>query len=61
MDLTYHNTPNRYLETLSLQNACTFLNKRLFLIFFLTTDPVSSFLCDYVIAPQVEDYLHINQ
>ena len=37
MDSAYKNTPNRYLKTFSSQNACTFLNKRLFLNFFLTT------------------------
>ena len=35
-DSAYQNTPNRHLKTFSSQNACTFLNKRLLLIFFLT-------------------------
>ena len=34
LDSAYQNTPNRHLKTFSSQNACTFLNKRLFLIFF---------------------------
>ena len=34
LDSAYQNTPNWHLKTFSSQNACTFLNKRLFLIFF---------------------------
>ena len=42
MDSAYQNTPSRHFKTFSSQNACTFLNKRLFLIFFLTTTTLFS-------------------
>ena len=42
LDSAYQSTPNRHLKTFSSQNACTFLNKRLFLIFSLTKNSLTN-------------------
>ena len=73
LDSAYLNTPNRYLKTFSSQNACTFLNKRLFLFFFpdyipghvthfiyLTSDPfLYPWSCDPFYIPDIVTYSFI--